>query len=217
MHKVTYIVALFSVATIFAIGGTSAHAQNEQGSSNITVKKGDTLSKIAKKKKSTYIRIFNANEKIEHPDLIYPGDTLRIPGPNEKLENRSASIQRSTPRVSQAAPQNTRQPRPSQSQARSQQTQARTQTVTPAPRSASSNAGVWDRLANCESGGNWSINTGNGYYGGLQFNISSWRYVGGSGYPHQASKAEQIKRAEMLQAKQGWGAWPACTAKLNIR
>ena len=78
-------------------------------------------------------------------------------------------------------------------------------------------AGVWDRLAQCESGGNWKINTGNGYYGGIQFSLSSWRAVGGTGYPHQASKAEQIRRGELLKAKQGWGAWPACTRKLGLR
>lgn len=77
--------------------------------------------------------------------------------------------------------------------------------------------GVWDRLAACESGGNWHINTGNGYYGGLQFSLSSWRGVGGSGYPHQASKSEQIKRATMLKNSGGWGHWPACSAKLGLR
>jgi hypothetical protein len=80
-----------------------------------------------------------------------------------------------------------------------------------------SSRSVWDDLARCESGGNWSINTGNGYYGGLQFSLSSWRAVGGSGYPHRATKAEQINRGERLQAKQGWGAWPACSRKLGLR
>jgi hypothetical protein len=56
--------------------------------------------------------------------------------------------------------------------------------------------------------GTGRINTGNGYYGGLQFNIDSWRWVGGSGYPHEASKAEQIRRAEILHQRQGWNAWP---------
>lgn len=76
---------------------------------------------------------------------------------------------------------------------------------------------TWERLAQCESGGNWAISTGNGYYGGLQFNVGSWQGVGGSGYPHQNSKWEQIHRAEILQAKQGWGAWPACSRKLGLR
>ncbi|MEX2504111.1 MAG: transglycosylase family protein [Egicoccus sp.] len=76
---------------------------------------------------------------------------------------------------------------------------------------------IWDRLAQCESGGNWSINTGNGYYGGLQFNLQSWRGVGGSGYPHHNSREEQIYRAELLLDRQGWGAWPACSTKLGYR
>ena len=76
---------------------------------------------------------------------------------------------------------------------------------------------VWDRLAGCESGGNWRINTGNGFYGGLQFTPSTWRGYGGTGMPHQASREQQIAVAKRVQAGQGWGAWPACTAKLGIR
>ncbi|WP_110206654.1 resuscitation-promoting factor [Nocardioides daejeonensis] len=76
---------------------------------------------------------------------------------------------------------------------------------------------VWDRLAQCESGGNWAANTGNGYYGGLQFSASTWRAVGGSGLPHQASRAEQIKRGSILQQRSGWGQWPACSAALGLR
>ncbi|MDI3332026.1 MAG: transglycosylase family protein [Micrococcus sp.] len=75
---------------------------------------------------------------------------------------------------------------------------------------------TWDALAQCESSGNWSINTGNGYYGGLQFSPSTWQAFGGSGMPHQASKAEQIRVAENTLAAQGWGAWPACSAKLGL-
>ena len=74
----------------------------------------------------------------------------------------------------------------------------------------------WDRLAECESNGNWSINTGNGYYGGLQFSQQSWQAVGGSGLPSNASKSEQIQRAEQLRQIQGWGAWPACSAQLGL-
>lgn len=76
---------------------------------------------------------------------------------------------------------------------------------------------IWDRLAECESGGDWSINTHNGFYGGLQFSLTSWRNVGGSGYPHQNSREEQIYRGEKLKALQGWGAWPACSRKLGLR
>jgi uncharacterized protein YabE (DUF348 family) len=80
-----------------------------------------------------------------------------------------------------------------------------------------SSGGVWDKLAQCESGGNWSINTGNGFYGGLQFTKSTWRAYGGSGSPQNASRNEQIAVAKRVQAGQGWGAWPACTSKLGIR
>ncbi|WP_447643509.1 transglycosylase family protein [Nocardioides zeae] len=75
----------------------------------------------------------------------------------------------------------------------------------------------WDRLAQCESGGNWAINTGNGYYGGLQFNLQTWRAYGGTGYPHQNSRAEQIRIATKLRdARGGYGAWPGCASKLGL-
>ena len=74
---------------------------------------------------------------------------------------------------------------------------------------------TWDALAQCESGGNWSINTGNGYYGGLQFSLSTWQAYGGRGNPADASRAEQIRVAENTLAGQGWGAWPSCSAQIG--
>ncbi|MDO3645607.1 transglycosylase family protein [Nocardia mangyaensis] len=68
----------------------------------------------------------------------------------------------------------------------------------------------WDGVAQCESGGNWGINTGNGYYGGLQFSQSTWAANGGQGSAHNASKEEQIRVAENVLATQGIGAWPHC-------
>ena len=79
---------------------------------------------------------------------------------------------------------------------------------------------VWDAIAACESGGDWSINTGNGYQGGLQFNPGTWAAYGGTAYAPTADLAtreQQIAIAEKTQAAQGWGAWPACTARLGIR
>lgn len=73
----------------------------------------------------------------------------------------------------------------------------------------------WDRMAQCEAGGNWAANTGNGYYGGLQFSLSTWQSYGGTGYPHQASKATQIEIGKRLQAAKGWGAWPGCARQLG--
>lgn len=91
----------------------------------------------------------------------------------------------------------------------------------PAPTApAVASGSVWDSLAQCESGGNWAINTGNGYYGGLQFNPGTWNAYGGQQYAataDQATREQQIAIAEKVQAAQGWGAWPACTASLGIR
>jgi hypothetical protein len=76
---------------------------------------------------------------------------------------------------------------------------------------ANAESGVnWDAVAKCESGGNWSIATGNGYYGGLQFTMGTWRANGGSGSPHQASREEQIRVAENVLRTQGIKAWPVC-------
>jgi uncharacterized protein YabE (DUF348 family) len=77
-------------------------------------------------------------------------------------------------------------------------------------------SGVWGKLAQCESGGNPSTNTGNGYYGLYQFSLPTWQAVGGSGLPSEASAAEQTKRAQILQQRSGWGQWPACAAKLGL-
>ncbi|MFR9750834.1 resuscitation-promoting factor Rpf1 domain-containing protein [Nocardia sp. 004] len=77
----------------------------------------------------------------------------------------------------------------------------------------------WDRLAQCEAGGNWGINTGNGYHGGLQFSPSTWNAHGGQQYAptaNQATREEQIVVAEKVLASQGWGAWPSCSAKLGL-
>ena len=76
--------------------------------------------------------------------------------------------------------------------------------------SAAASGTVWDRVAACESGGRWSINTGNGYYGGLQFSPATWKANGGVGMPNQASREEQIRVAETVLERQGLGAWPDC-------
>ncbi len=78
---------------------------------------------------------------------------------------------------------------------------------------------TWNRLAQCESGGRWHINTGNGYYGGLQFSASTWRGYGGgkyADYAHRASREQQIRIAEKVQNGQGWGAWPSCSSQLGL-
>ncbi len=89
-----------------------------------------------------------------------------------------------------------------------------------APTTSGSVSSTWAALAKCESGGNWSINTGNGYYGGLQFSASSWLGAGGGKYaplPHQASASEQVATAEVLRSSGGWGHWPSCSSQLGLR
>lgn len=201
--------ALFAVLSV-----STAHAQttnNNQGSQNtqqqsetkpeekfVEVKPGDFLAKIAEENNTTYPRLYDANTQISDPNLIYPGDKLRIPRPDEQLTSRTVVVNQPVNQYKSTTKKTTQTPK--------------TTAFTPV-----SDGSVWDRLAQCEAGGNWAINTGNGYYGGLQFTLGSWRAVGGTGYPHQASREEQIARGKMLQARQGWGAWPACTSKLGLR
>jgi len=85
--------------------------------------------------------------------------------------------------------------------------------------SASAAGSVWDRVAACESGGNWSINTGNGYYGGLQFAGSTWRGFGGGQYASRAdlaTKSQQIAVAQRVLKVQGPGAWPVCSKRAGL-
>lgn len=182
---------------------TLAQSQNKESNTKpkkvmVTVQPGDSLSGIAGKHKTTYQRLYNANKQIQNPDLIYPGQKLRVPAKKEKLKERLAAA-------------------PVATQTYQATTVSYTQPVRSQPAKSTAGGGAWDRIAACESGGNWSTNTGNGYYGGLQFSQSSWNAVGGQGLPSQASKEEQIKRAEMLQARQGWGAWPVCSAQAGLR
>jgi LysM repeat protein len=179
-------------------------AQADTERKQVKVKQGDTLSKIAKRAKlSSWRPIWDLNKKIHHPNLIYPGQQLALPAKGEKVKHRPLPALAVTRVVSQE-----RTAAPASSSGRS--------TVTRSA-SAPASGGVWDRLAQCESGGNWGINTGNGYSGGLQFAPGTWRAHGGTGSAHNASRADQIRVAERVRASQGWGAWPACSAKLGLR
>jgi hypothetical protein len=93
-----------------------------------------------------------------------------------------------------------------------------TKTVAAAPTTNfASGSTVWDALAKCESGGNWATNTGNGYYGGLQFSLGTWQSYGGSGLPSANSRETQIAIATKVRnASGGYGAWPACAASLGL-
>lgn len=213
MRKSVLLAGVLCAGLIMAGGKASALAEGANAPEAtkpqkivVEVKPGDSLSKIAKKQKTTYQRIFYANDFIQDPNIIHPGDKVRIPASDEKLKERALPT---APK--QVAPKTKKTTKPT-----GRTSYKKTAPAASVPKNAVSGS-VWDRLAACESGGNWSINTGNGYYGGLQFSAATWRSVGGSGLPHQASKAEQIKRGQILQARSGWGQWPACTRMLGLR
>jgi LysM repeat protein len=212
--------AALLTAAVFAVAGsstanaqaqTNTNNQKENNENNVIVQPGDYLAKIADAHDTNYVRLFDANEQIADPDIIHPGDNIRIPAPDEQLAHRV--IPSDAPAVAAPAPA----PAAAPAKPAAPRAMVKSQTYTPVAAIVSTSGSVWDRLAQCESGGNWAINTGNGFYGGLQFTLSSWRAVGGTGYPNNASRTEQIARAEMLKARQGWGAWPACSAKLGLR
>jgi LysM repeat protein len=164
----------------------------------VEVVKGDTLISIAEAHETTYVRLFEANTQIASPNIINPGDKIRVPLADEVLAPRDLPVTPITPTVSYVA-------------------SAPRQTISAAPVVADGSA--WDRLAACESGGNWAINTGNGYYGGLQFNYGTWQSNGGGAYADRADHAtreQQIDIASRVQAARGWSPWPACSAKLGL-
>lgn len=173
----------------------------------LTVVPGDYLTKLANANNVTIQRLYDANTDIQDPDLIFPGQQFRVPDPNEQLAHREMPANAV---ATQAANAET-----------SAAVSTKRTTSTPRTTAASvSDGGVWDRLAACESGGNWSINTGNGYYGGLQFTQSTWNAYGGQAYAARAdlaSRDAQIAVASKVQAGQGWGAWPACSYKAGAR
>ncbi len=210
MRKTAILAAIFAATLVFVTSShqVSAAKQPEVKSKQkvAVVQPGDSLSLIAASNKTTYERLFFANTKIQDPNIIHPGEKVRIPANKEKLKKRPL-----VGAVAQVAPVNYTTGSVAPAAPRVQQK------AQPAVTASAAGVGVWDQIAACESGGNWAINTGNGYYGGLQFSLGSWRAVGGSGLPSQASKSEQIMRGQILQARQGWGAWPACTARLGLR
>jgi LysM repeat protein len=175
------------------VEATPAQAVIAPAPTVVVVRAGDSLSKIAEENGTTFKRLFDANPEIVDPNVLITGQQIRVPFPDEQLVERALPAPK--PAVAQSAPS--------------------TPIVSNAP--AVADGSVWDRLAACESGGRWNINTGNGYYGGLQFSLSTWRAVGGSGLPSDNTREEQIARAEILLARSGWGQWPACTAKLGLR
>ena len=189
----TLATALMTSALLTTSPHTHAPSQNIQNHQNsqtnvVVVNQGDTLDGIAQAHQTTYVRLFDANPGIVDPNVIDVGDRVRIPEPSEQLPDRPLP-QPVVPAVSYQAP---------------------AQTYASAPPITSYTSGsIWDRIAACESGGNWSINTGNGFYGGLQFTQATWAGAGGLAYAPRAdlaTPAQQIAIASKLSLSN----WPVC-------
>jgi len=225
MTKSAAFVALFGVAAVFAIGSPKAHALSldtnittpktrvilasaQQSAPTavtgkyVTVQPGDTLSKIANANNTTYIRIFDANANIQDPDVIYAGNSVRIPSADEQLPDRALPQEQPaaayTPPAPAPAPITTPQtsyvaPRP----------------AAPVATNYATGSTSWDRIAACESGGNWAINTGNGYYGGLQFTQATWANAGGLAYAPRADLATRDQQIA-IASKLSLSNWPVC-------
>ncbi len=207
MRKSAYTIGLATFGVIAILASPKAvHAEEVKTETNqpkiVEVQPGDYLSKIAQENETTYVRIYNANEEIKNPDIIYPGQKLRIPKADEQLTDRALPV---------VAPVVVTKPKASTHR----QTTTQPQAAAPVAPSGS----VWDRLAQCESGGRWNINTGNGFYGGVQFDYGTWLSNGGGAYAPRADLAtreQQIDIATRLQSRRGWGPWPACARKLGL-
>ncbi|MDK8775651.1 transglycosylase family protein [Corynebacterium pseudodiphtheriticum] len=166
------------------------------------------------------------NEPIE-PEVIYRDDANLPEGDEHVIEagtmgNREVNLRKkfvngheeSVERVDE------REVAPAQKRVIARGTKSASPAASAPAAPAVAGGSVWDELAACESNGNWSINTGNGYHGGLQFNAGTWAAYGGTAYAPTADLAtreQQIEIAKKTQAAQGWGAWPACTAKMGLR
>lgn len=210
--------AMLSIVVLMGVSGASASADSANKSATpdkpadktITVQEGDTLTKLATDNSTTYVRLYDKNTNINDPDLIFPDEVITIPAQDEQLPDRALPEQAQA--AIQAAPQAVQPTR-------------QAPVATPVPRPVATpvvytgDTSVWDRIAACESGGNWAINTGNGYYGGLQFSSSTWLGYGGGAYAPRAdlaSRDQQIAIAEKVQASQGWGAWPVCSVRAGV-
>ena len=205
----------------------------------LTVESGDTLSLIAADvgldDTQGWRVLFDANDQIDDPDLIMPGQEFEVPEEGDELERREvpagAAAAGGSPESTEDAPAEdsgadtgSTEDAPAEGsgsdQAESSGSSEPESAPAPAETETTASGSVWDRLAECESNGDWSINTGNGYYGGLQFHPQTWAAHGGHEYApnaHEATREQEIVIAERVLESQGWGAWPACSSQLGLR
>jgi LysM repeat protein len=204
------VVRLLSIAGLGA--GITAAGAGAAFAADYTVKPGDTLSEVAQAHGTNWQQLAELN-KLRDPNLILAGQTLRLDGAKKsgvtaertaKTDSKAPRTVReprraSTPKVEQVADRTTRV---SRSQSSRPQTTAAT--------GRASLSGAWAKVANCESSGNPRAVSPAGYYGLFQFDLKTWRGVGGSGNPINASAGEQLMRAKRLYAQRGASPWPVC-------
>ena len=201
-------IAAAGLAKTLIVVTISLHPAAHHAPASYTVRPGDSLSKIAAHAYGTtadWPAVWWANRhQVANPNMIAVGQRLHLPASGRVPSwmahaAMAATAAGSAPAASASAPQ--------------AEPAAPVQATPAAP--ASSGGANWSAIAACESGGNWSANTGNGFYGGLQFTQQTWLAYGGGQYAasaNLASPAEQIAVAQRVLAAQGIGAWPVCGA-----
>ena len=184
----------------------SLHPAAHQAQASYTVKQGDTLSAIAAQgygNAANWPAVWWQNRRqMPNPNVIAAGQRLRLPASGHVPAWMARAARAAIPAAAPAAPSAAQAAAPAAGPA-----------STAAP--ASSGGANWSAIASCESGGNWSANTGNGFYGGLQFTQQTWLAYGGGQYASSANlatPAQQIAVAQRVLAGQGIGAWPVCGA-----
>jgi len=203
-----FIIAAAGTAKALMAVTISLHPGAHQVPASHTVQQGETLSVIAAHtygKAADWPAVWWANRhQVANPNLISAGQRLRLPASGQVPAWMARAAQAAVP----APP-----PAPAAASVPQSSPSAAAPVSTAAP--ASSGGANWSAIAACESGGNWSADTGNGFYGGLQFTEQTWLAYGGGQYAssaNQATEAQQIAVAERVLAGQGIGAWPVCGA-----
>lgn len=211
-----FIIPAPGLANLLMAVTISLHPAAQRAPAIYTVHQGDTLSAIAAHKygsSADWPAVWWANRhQVSNPNLLVTGQRLRLPASGHvtaaMARAAQAAIPAPPPAPVAAAPAGASQSDPPAS--------APVSTSAPSSAPSSSSGGVnWSAIAACESGGNWSTNTGNGFYGGLQFTQQTWLANGGGQYAptaDQASASQQIAVAQRVLATQGIGAWPVCGA-----
>ena len=188
------------------------HPAAHHSAAAYTVKSGDSLSAIAASaygSSADWSAVWWANRRqVRNPNVISVGQKLQLPASGHVTAQmaRAALAAASASAPAQA---------PAQATPTSSQQSAPAASTQPAAAPAASSGANWSAIAACESGGNWSTDTGNGFYGGLQFTQQTWLAYGGGQYASSAnlaSESQQIAVAERVEAGQGIGAWPVCGA-----